>query len=420
MAPLDRYLEAATRENTQRSYASALRHFEVEWGGHLPATPDSVARYLADQAPKAAINTLKQRLAALAHWHGEHGFVDPTRAPLVRKVLKGIQALHPHIEKQATPLQLGQLTQVTQWLDQSIALSQSRSDQAQALRCRRDKALVLLGFWRGFRGDELIRLQVEHLELVPNEGMTCFLPRSKGDRQSAGNTYKVPALSRLCAVTATQDWVRAASLTDGPLFRGVDQWGNVRSQGLHPNSLIPVLRDLFHAAGLEAVGGYSSHSLRRGFAGWANDSGWDVKALMEYVGWRDVQSAMRYIQGRDPFARERVEAGLQSAPPAAALLPPAPDPTVSIILRLLINPFTPRGRGAAKARARIQAMCLAPFQAHMLDDDGSHYRLTAPLMDAVDMDERMALLLDEMHRIADNHHCFLEASLRAEDGRHWD
>lgn len=47
---VERYLEAANRENTQRSYASALRHFEVEWGGHLPATPDSVARYLADHA----------------------------------------------------------------------------------------------------------------------------------------------------------------------------------------------------------------------------------------------------------------------------------------------------------------------------------------------------------------------------------
>ena len=93
MTELDRYLEAATRQNTQRSYASALLHFEVEWGGHLPATPDSVARYLAEQAPRAAINTLKQRLAALAHWHAEHGFVDPTRAPLVRKVLKGIQTL---------------------------------------------------------------------------------------------------------------------------------------------------------------------------------------------------------------------------------------------------------------------------------------------------------------------------------------
>jgi len=85
---LERYLEAATRQNTQRSYASALRHFEIEWGGHLPATPDSVARYLADHAAQLASNTLRQRLAALAHWHREHGFVDPTRAPLVRKVLR--------------------------------------------------------------------------------------------------------------------------------------------------------------------------------------------------------------------------------------------------------------------------------------------------------------------------------------------
>ncbi len=104
MSDLDRYLEAATRENTQRSYASALRHFEVEWGGHLPATPDSVARYLAEHAGNLSTNTLKHRLAALAGWHREHGFVDPTRAPLVRKVLKGIQTLHPSVEKQAEPL----------------------------------------------------------------------------------------------------------------------------------------------------------------------------------------------------------------------------------------------------------------------------------------------------------------------------
>ena len=30
MSDVDRYLEAATRQNTQRSYASALRHFEAD------------------------------------------------------------------------------------------------------------------------------------------------------------------------------------------------------------------------------------------------------------------------------------------------------------------------------------------------------------------------------------------------------
>ena len=74
MTEVDRYLEAATRQNTQRSYASALRHFEVEWGGHLPATPDSVARYLAEQAPRAAINT---RVLPRYHGHLQEGRSRP-------------------------------------------------------------------------------------------------------------------------------------------------------------------------------------------------------------------------------------------------------------------------------------------------------------------------------------------------------
>ncbi|PZS58561.1 site-specific integrase, partial [Stenotrophomonas maltophilia] len=312
MTELDRYLDAATRQNTVRSYASALRHFEVEWQGHLPATPDSVARYLAAYAQTLAASTLRHRLAAIASWHRDHGFVDPTRSPLVRKVLKGIQTLHPGQVKQAAPLQIRRLVELDDWLAAAIAAAHARGDGAAALRHQRDRALVLLGFWRGFRGDELLRLDVAHLTLVPGQGMTCFLPRSKGDRQAAGVTYKVPALSRLCPVEATQVWLQAADLHEGPVFRAVNQWGQVSAEGLHPNSLVRLLRELLTSAGFADAGLHSSHSLRRGFASWANDQGWDMKALMEYVGWRDVQSAMRYLDGRDPFARDRIEASLPS------------------------------------------------------------------------------------------------------------
>ncbi len=226
MTELDRYLDAATRQNTVRSYASALRHFEVEWQGHLPATPDSVARYLAAYAQTLATSTLRQRLAAIASWHRDHGFVDPTRSPLVRKVFKGIQTLHPGQVKQAAPLQIRRLVELDDWLAAAIAAAHARGDGAAALRYQRDRALVLLGFWRGFRGDELLRLEVAHLTLVPGQGMTCFLPRSKGDRQAAGVTYKVPALSRLCPVEATQAWLQAADLQEGPVFAPKDKIGD--------------------------------------------------------------------------------------------------------------------------------------------------------------------------------------------------
>ena len=68
MKDVERYLQAGTRENTRRSYQSAIEHFEVSWGGFLPATSDSIVRYLVDYADTLSSNTLKQRLAALAQW----------------------------------------------------------------------------------------------------------------------------------------------------------------------------------------------------------------------------------------------------------------------------------------------------------------------------------------------------------------
>lgn len=318
---LNEYIQAATRANTRRSYQAAIRHFEVEWGGFLPATADSIARYLADHAETLAINTLKQRLAAIAQWHIEQGFPDPTKAPVVRKVFKGIRTLHPVQEQQAKPLQIEHLRQVVSWLDQAIELDRGRQDLGSELRHTRDKALLLLGFWRGFRGDELVRLQVEHIEVEPGQGMHCFLPLSKGDRQARGRSYKVPALAMLCPVTAYTDWVSLAGLTEGPVFRGINRWGGVSEVGLHINSLLKLMRSVFTQVGLEESGAFSSHSLRRGFAGWANANGWDVKTLMEYVGWKDVKSAMRYIDGADPFANSggnavpRITEGSQDAQP---------------------------------------------------------------------------------------------------------
>lgn len=314
MSQLDQYVDAATRANTRQSYRAAVRHFEVEWGGFLPATADSIARYLADHAGTLAINTLRQRLAALAQWHIEQGFPDPTKAPVVRKVFRGIRALHPAQEKQAKPLQLDLLAQVTEWLDAAIGVARTQRNRGDELRYLRNKALLLLGFWRGFRGDELTRLRIEHVEVALGEGMTCYFPHTKGDRHYQGTTFKAPALLRLCPVDAYVDWVATAQLTDGPVFRAIDRWGHIGESGLHPDSLVTLLRTMLTEAGVASADLYSSHSLRRGFATWASANGWDLKTLMEYIGWRDVQSAMRYVEAADPFARHRIESAMQAAP----------------------------------------------------------------------------------------------------------
>lgn len=299
MNDVDRYIEAATRDNTRRSYRAAIEHFEVTWGGFLPATSESVARYLASHAGTLSVNTLKLRLSALAQWHISQGFVDPTKAPMVRKVIKGIRALHPAQEKQAEPLQLQDLEKVIAWLEIEIREASAQHDQPRLLRGRRDSALILLGFWRGFRSDELCRLQVQDVKAIADSGISLYLPRSKGDRDNLGSTYQTPALQRLCPVQAYIEWINCAALVRGPVFRAVDRWGNLKEEGLHANSVIPLLRQALQRAGIAAEH-YTSHSLRRGFASWAHSNGWDLKSLMSYVGWRDIKSAMRYIDAA-PF-----------------------------------------------------------------------------------------------------------------------
>ncbi|MCU7940494.1 MAG: site-specific integrase [gamma proteobacterium symbiont of Bathyaustriella thionipta] len=281
MSDIEQFLEAATRDNTRRSYQMAVKHYEVTWGGFLPATADNIARYLATYAKTLSVTTLKQRLSALARWHQDQGFPDPTKAPVVKNVLKGIRALHPYQEKQAKPLQLSELERLVAYLDTSI---KQTTHQPDLLPLYRNKALVLLGFWRAFRSDELTRLMVESITLNPDNSLQLFLPRSKTDRSNQGQTYRVPSLSRLCPVKAYQDWIVQAHLQDGPVFCAIDRWGNVSDKALHPNSIIPLLKKLLHQASLANSQAYSAHSLRRGFASWANANHWDIKSLMQYVG----------------------------------------------------------------------------------------------------------------------------------------
>eukprot|EP01133_Synstelium_polycarpum_P019170 gene19170-22965_t len=144
--------------------------------------------------------------------------------------------------------------------------------------------------------------------------MKCFLPYTKGDRDHRGTHFKAPALFRLCPVESYLDWIRASGLTAGPVFRRIDRWGHIGEQGMHTDSLIPLLRVVFAAASVPFANEYSGHSLRRCFANWATSNGWDIKTLMEYVGWKDIKSAMRYVEAADPFGKTRIERPLPETP----------------------------------------------------------------------------------------------------------
>jgi len=423
MADIEHYLQAATKDNTRRSYQFAIEHYEVSWGGFLPATADSIARYLAEQAEFLSINTLKQRLAALARWHQDQGFPDPTKAPVVKQVLKGIRAVHPYQEKQANPLQITDLEKIVMYLDKQI---QQTSQRSELLPLCRNKALVLLGFWRAFRSDELTRLRVENITINPDIGLEIFLPRTKTDRNNQGTTYHVPALSRLCPVNAYQDWINLALFTEGPVFCGVDQWGNISDKGMHSNSIIPLLRELMQKTGLSNTQSYSSHSLRRGFASWANANEWDLKSLMKYVGWKDTKSALRYIDTNSTSAKERIESALSretiqvDIPNEITHQNDESQTHTRLQLQLNISNMSKYTRGIKRTREKIEFHCLRTYQMIKMDND-KRYEVLIPHDSEEVLNDCVETLLFEMHGIADNNQCILEALFSdQETGQVWE
>lgn len=402
MASVDQLVRAATRENTRQSYRSAIRHFEEEWGGFLPASADAVARYLADHAESHALNTLRQRLSALARWHQTQGFPDPTKTPLVRQVLKGIRELHPSREKQAKPLQIDQLDRLVSWLDGQIHQATDTADLPAQRRHSRDRALVLMGFWRGFRSDELCRLRIEDIQHEPGVGLRIYLPRTKTSRGYAGVEFQLPELERLCPVKAYLDWISLAQATEGPVFPRITRWGEIGNAALHPDSIVPILRRCFVGAGLPAPDSYSGHSLRRGFATWANTNGWDLHSLMHYVGWRDVRSAMRYIdQGRatlrPPHATE----------PAAL---PAPR-TNALDVFMAVESYRTARSNAGATRKYLERCYLTPYAMEKLEENG-HYRIHIEYRDDESLEEFVYELIGNLHAAASDRQCFVDVRIR--------
>ncbi|MGH8438578.1 MAG: hypothetical protein ACRERW_05905, partial [Pseudomonas sp.] len=88
-----RFLAAATSDNTRRTYRSAIRHF-LAWGGVLPCDEGALIRYLLSFAESLNPRTQALHLTALSQWHRYQGFPDPAAGATVRKTLRGIERVH--------------------------------------------------------------------------------------------------------------------------------------------------------------------------------------------------------------------------------------------------------------------------------------------------------------------------------------
>ena len=290
----DRYLRAAKAPATLRAYESDWRHF-AEWClansvSCLPALPETVALYLGDSGQTLRPSTLNRRLISINKAHRAAGHPPPALPghPLVGETLKGIRRVHGTAPSAKHPLFTDDLRRMVHTLPGNpIGL--------------RDRALLLLGFAGAFRRSELARLEIAHLRETA-EGLLVHIPRSKTDQEGRGREVAIPygADPTTCPVRACREWIAAASLSAGPIFRRIDRHGHINSRPLHKDSIGLMVKRAALAAGLDPRL-YAGHSLRAGFCTQAYSNGAREFDIMRQTGHRSLETLRRYVRGRGLF-----------------------------------------------------------------------------------------------------------------------
>jgi integrase len=307
IAPVD---ETLLRENRAASKAGETKRallknwtlFERWCAGSgnaaLPATPESVERFLLylsdqhavrDRAGRELRRGLKPSAVGQALWainarHRLAGLAAPGEAALVKTALAGIRRRKGTHPKQQAPLTIAHLLAVRFEDD---------------LRARRDKALLLVGFAGCLRRSELVALRVEHLEESPL-GLRLFLPRSKTDQEGAGAWVELLRAQRypmLCPVQALLDWLAAAGIAAGPVFRSLGKGRAARlGAGLSAASVDAIVKRTAAACGLDP-GRYGGHSLRAGQATYLSEQGKSPQLIARHGRWKSLNMVLTYCRG---------------------------------------------------------------------------------------------------------------------------
>jgi site-specific recombinase XerD len=163
----------------------------------------------------------------------------------------------------------------------------------------RDRALLLLGFAGAFRRSELVALNVADVEEVP-EGLRVTIHRSKTDQEGAGKTIAIVRGEVACPVAALRDWLRAADIAEGPVFRSIRRGGHVQDERLTDRSVANIVKSHAARAGLDPAL-FSGHSLRAGFLTSAAKRGASIFKMMATSRHRSTASLVGYVRDQELF-----------------------------------------------------------------------------------------------------------------------
>jgi site-specific recombinase XerD len=259
---------------SRRVYEYAIDQF-IAWYCSEPRLAFNrivVARYRMHLESRGlAANTINQQLAAvrrLAHEASDSGLLSPELAAGISRV-KGVK-------------QLG--FRSGNWLSVEQSSEVLKHAYGDSMRAKRDYAMLAMLFGCGFRRSELVGLEMDEVQMRQGHWAVVDLI-GKG-----GHIRTVPIPQWVKA--ALDQWIVAARVTEGRIFRRVARAGKVWGKGISQNVVWYVVKGCCQRAGLEHI---APHDLRRTCAKLCHTSGGELEQIQFLLGHASVQTTERYL-----------------------------------------------------------------------------------------------------------------------------
>lgn len=268
-------LNGVTSEHSKRSYGKGLALFFawVRQRGPQAFTKALVQEYcaslLAQNLAPATVNLRLSPLRKLAREMADNGMLSPEMAAAIGRT-KGIK-------------QEG--VRAGNWLLRDQASALLNAPDAETRKGKRDRAMLALLVGCGLRRAELLGLDVKDIQQREGRWVIPDLC-GKGNRI---RTVPVPAPVK----ARIDDWLLAARISDGKIFRPVNKGGRVTGEAIADEKA--VWQVVLKYARETELGKLSPHDLRRTCAKLCRKAGGDLEQIQLLLGHASVQTTERYL-----------------------------------------------------------------------------------------------------------------------------
>ena len=247
-----------------------------------------VLKHVGPHAP----STVKRRLsswATLTRWKGLEGaFQSPKIKNAIRLAVRASE--RPRQRKSKKAITIDVLTKLIATCGQSLVDI-------------RDKAILLVAFASGGRRrSEIASLRMSQLTreadvlIDARDAGKGTMPCARirlGRTKTTTNDEDDYALIMGRPVVALYQWIEAAHIDKGAIFRSIDRWGNINNVALTGQSINNMIKSRVKKAGLDP-NDFSAHALRAGYLTEAARKGISLPEAMQQSGHKSIQQAARY------------------------------------------------------------------------------------------------------------------------------